>query len=121
MSIDVVNLTQKFSLISKQWDPKIIAQLNDYQVKIAKIQGEFVWHSHPETDEIFLVIDGKLTIHLRDGDLQLEPGEMCVIPRGVEHKPAAGEECQILMVEPAGTQNTGDAGGERTVADIDWI
>ena len=121
MSIDVLNLTQKFSLISKQWDPKIIAQLNDYQVKIAKIQGEFVWHSHPETDEIFLVIDGKLTIHLRDGDLQLEPGEMCVIPRGVEHKPAAEEECQILMVEPAGTQNTGDAGGERTVADIDWI
>ena len=121
MSIDVVNLTYKFSLISKQWDPKIIAQLNDYQVKIAKIQGEFVWHSHPETDEIFLVIDGKLTIHLRDGDLQLEPGEMCVIPRGVEHKPAAEEECQILMVEPAGTQNTGDAGGERTVADIDWI
>jgi len=121
MSIDVVNLTQKFSLISKQWDPKIIAQLNDYQVKIAKIQGEFVWHSHPETDEMFLVIDGKLTIHLRDGDLQLEPGEMCVIPRGVEHKPAAKEECQILMVEPAGTQNTGDAGGERTVADIDWI
>jgi len=121
MSIDVVNLTQKFSLISKQWDPKIIAQLNDYQVKIAKIQGEFVWHSHPETDEMFLVIDGKLTIHLRDGDLQLEPGEMCVIPRGVEHKPAAEEECQILMVEPAGTQNTGDAGGERTVADIDWI
>ncbi len=121
MSIDVVNLTHKFSLISKQWDPKIIAQLNDYQVKIAKIQGEFVWHSHPETDEIFLVVNGKLTIHLRDGDLQLEPGEMCVIPRGVEHKPAAEEECQILMVEPAGTRNTGDAGGERTVADIDWI
>jgi mannose-6-phosphate isomerase-like protein (cupin superfamily) len=121
MSIDVVNLTQKFSLISEQWDPKIIAQLNDYQVKIAKIQGEFVWHSHPETDEIFLVIDGKLTIHLRDGDLYLEPGEMCVIPRGVEHKPAAEEECQILMVEPAGTLNTGDAGGERTVEDATWI
>ena len=121
MSIDVVNLTQKFSLISKQWDPKIIAQLNDYQVKIAKIQGEFVWHSHPETDEIFLVVDGKLTIHLRDKDLHLEPGEMCVIPRGVEHKPAAEEECQILMVEPAGTLNTGDAGGERTVEDTDWI
>ena len=121
MSIDVVNLAQKFSLISTQWDPKIIAQLNDYQVKIAKIQGEFVWHSHPETDEIFLVVDGKLTIHLRDGDLQLESGEMCVIPHGVEHKPAAEEECQILMVEPAGTRNTGDAGGERTVADIDWI
>ena len=121
MSIDVVNLTQKFSLISEQWDPKIIAQLNDYQVKIAKIQGEFVWHSHPETDEIFLVVDGKLTIHLREEDLHLEPGEMCVISRGVEHKPAAEEECQILMVEPAGTRNTGDAGGERTVEDAAWI
>lgn len=121
MMIDVVNLTEKFSLITEQWDPKIIAQLNDYQVKIAKIQGEFVWHSHPETDEVFLVVNGKLTIHLRDGDLHLEPGEMCVIPSGVEHKPAAEEECQILMVEPAGTQNTGDAGGERTVEDTAWI
>ena len=121
MSIDVVNITQKFSLISEQWDPKIIAQLNDYQVKIAKIQGEFVWHSHPETDEIFLVVDGKLTIHLREEDLYLESGEMCVIPRGVEHKPAAEEECQILMMEPAGTLNTGDAGGERTIEDTAWI
>lgn len=121
MMIDVVNLTEKFSLITEQWDPKIIAQLNDYQVKIAKIQGEFVWHSHPETDEVFLVVNGKLTIYLRDGDLHLEPGEMCVIPSGVEHKPAAEEECQILMVEPAGTQNTGDAGGERTVEDTAWI
>jgi mannose-6-phosphate isomerase-like protein (cupin superfamily) len=121
MMIDVVNLTEKFSLITEQWDPKIIAQLNDYQVKIAKIQGEFVWHSHPETDEVFLVVNGKLTIHLRDGDLHLEPGEMCVIPSGVEHKPAAEEECQILMVETAGTQNTGDAGGERTVEDTAWI
>lgn len=121
MMIDVVNLTEKFSLITEQWDSKIIAQLNDYQVKIAKIQGEFVWHSHPETDEVFLVVNGKLTIHLRDGDLHLEPGEMCVIPSGVEHKPAAEEECQILMVEPAGTQNTGDAGGDRTVEDTAWI
>ena len=121
MSIDVVNLAQKFSLISEQWDPKIIAQLNDYQVKIAKILGEFIWHSHPETDEIFLVVDGRLTIHLRDKDLHLEPGEMCVIPCGVEHKPYAEEECQILMVEPAGTRNTGDAGGERTVEDAAWI
>lgn len=121
MSIEVVNLKQKFSLISDQWDPKIIAQLNDYHFKIAKIQGEFVWHSHPETDEFFLVVDGDLTIHLRDGDLVLKAGEMCVIPSGVEHKPAAEEECQILMVEPVGTQNTGDAGGERTVEDTTWI
>lgn len=118
---EVVNLTTKFSLISEHWDPKIIAQLNDYHLKIAKIQGEFVWHSHPETDEMFLVVNGSLTIHLRDEELNLGEGELCVIPRGVEHKPAAGKECQILMIEPAGTRNTGDAGGERTVQEVDWI
>jgi len=119
--IDVVNLTMKFSLISDQWDPKIIAQLNDYHLKIAKIEGEFVWHSHPETDEMFLVVDGELDIHLRDRLLHLKPGELCVIPKGVEHKPAAVEECQILMIEPAGTLNTGDAGGEMTIENTDWI
>ena len=119
--MEVVNLTEKFSQINNQWDPKIVAQLNDYHLKIAKIQGEFVWHSHPETDEVFLVVDGSLTIHLRDRDLHLASGELCVIPRGVEHKPAAGEECQILMVEPAGTLNTGDAGGERTIQGTEWI
>jgi mannose-6-phosphate isomerase-like protein (cupin superfamily) len=119
--IDVVNLTEKFSQISDLWDPKIIAQLNDYHLKIAKIQGEFVWHSHPETDEVFLVVDGSLKIQLRDGDLHLEAGELCVLPRGVEHKPAAIQECQILMIEPAGTINTGDAGGERTRVDTAWI
>ena len=121
MMIDVVNLTKKFSLIQDQWDPKIIAQVNEYQLKIAKIQGEFVWHSHPETDEMFLVVDGEMIIHLPDGDLKLAVGELCVIPKGVEHKPAAAEECQILMIEPAGTRNTGDAGGERTVQDVGWI
>jgi mannose-6-phosphate isomerase-like protein (cupin superfamily) len=119
--IEVVNLTNKFSLISEHWNPKIIAQLNDYHLKIAKIEGDFVWHSHPETDEMFLVVDGELTIYLRDGRLNLKPGELCVIPKGVEHKPAAKGECQILMVEPAGTLNTGDAGGELTIEDTDWI
>ena len=121
MTIEVVNLTEKFSQITDQWDPKIIAQLNNYHLKIAKIQGEFVWHSHPETDEVFLVVNGFLVIHLRDRKLNLNPGELCVIPRGVEHKPAADDECQILMVEPAGTLNTGDAGGERTVEETAWI
>jgi mannose-6-phosphate isomerase-like protein (cupin superfamily) len=121
MTIDVINLTQKFSLIDQHWDPKIIAQLNDYHLKIAKIQGEFVWHSHPETDEVFFVVEGSLTIHLRNNDLHLENGELCVIPKGVEHKPAAEKECQILMVEPAGTLNTGDIDGDRTVWDPDWI
>ena len=119
--IDVVNITKKFSLITEQWDPKVIAQLNDYHLKIAKIEGEFVWHSHPETDELFLVVDGELNIHLRDGLLHLKPGELCVIPKGVEHKPTAVGECHILMVEPAGTLNTGDAGGEMTVEETDWI
>lgn len=119
--IDVINLTDKFSLVTDQWDPKIIAQLNDYHLKIAKVKGEFVWHSHPETDEVFLVVDGELTIQLRDGNLTLKPGELCVIPKGVEHKPAAEQECQILMVEPAGTLNTGDAGGEMTIDETDWI
>lgn len=118
---DVVNLTEKFSLITKQWDPRIIAQINNYDLKIAKIQGEFVWHSHPETDEMFLVVEGSLIIHLRDRDLTLGQGELCVIPKGVEHKPAAEEVCQILMIEPAGTLNTGDAGGEKTIQEVDWI
>ena len=121
MTIDVVNLTDKFALITKQWDPKIIAQLNNYHLKIAKVQGEFVWHSHPETDEVFLVVNGSLEIHLREKILHLEAGELCVIPRGVEHKPAAVKECQILMMEPAGTLNTGNAGGERTVEEAAWI
>jgi mannose-6-phosphate isomerase-like protein (cupin superfamily) len=107
--------------VFNQWDPRIIAQLNDYHFKIAKIQGEFVWHSHPETDEVFLVVEGSLTIHLRDQDLHLDPGELCVIPKGIEHKPGAEIECQILMVEPAGTLNTGDAGGDRTISGTEWI
>ena len=121
MPIDVVNISDKFEIITEQWDPKIIAQMNDYQFKIAKIQGDFVWHSHPDTDEVFLVVDGILTIYLRDEELKLNAGEMCVIPKGVEHKPAAKDECQILMVEPVGTVNTGDAGGNRTITDIAWI
>jgi mannose-6-phosphate isomerase-like protein (cupin superfamily) len=119
--IEVVNLTKKFSLITEHWDPKIISQLNDYHLKIAKVEGEFVWHSHPETDEMFLVIDGELTIYLRDVLLHLKPGELCVIPKGVEHKPAAERECQILMVEPAGTVNTGNAGGELILEEIGWV
>ncbi len=117
MRIDVINLNDKFSVITDQWNPRIIAQLNDYHLKIAKVEGEFIWHSHPETDEAFLVIRGKLQILLRDQELRLEEGELCVIPSGVEHKPVADKECQILMIEPAGTLNTGDVGGSRTIDD----
>ena len=121
MSHSAINFAEKFNSFSEQWSPKIIAQMNDYHFKIAKIQGEFVWHSHPETDEVFIVIHGKMRIKLRDTNITLNSGEMVVIPKGVEHKPVAEEECQILMVEPAGTVNTGDAGGEMTIEQIEWI
>ena len=116
-----INFQDKFSLFSEHWSPKIITQMNDYHFKIAKIQGEFVWHSHLETDETFIVIQGKMKIELRDGSVSLKAGEMCIIPKGVEHKPVAEKECHILMVELAGTVNTGDAGGEMTIEETEWI
>lgn len=121
MIVSTINPKEKLGKFSEQWSPRIVAQLNDYHVKIAKIQGDFVWHSHPETDELFLVVDGEMCIDFRDGSLTLKEGEMCVVPRGVEHKPYAVEECSILLLEPAGTLNTGDAGGERTVDAPQWI
>ena len=121
MSINVIDFQEKLGLFSDQWSPKIIAQMNDYHFKLAKIEGEFVWHSHPETDEVFIVIDGVFEMQLRDGSLTLTAGEMCVIPKGVEHRPVAARECAILLVEPAGTVNTGDAGGDLTKEDVEWI
>ncbi|MCP5117401.1 MAG: cupin domain-containing protein [bacterium] len=116
-----VALAEKFAKFTEHWQPRIIAQVNDYHVKIVKVQGEFVWHSHPETDELFWVHKGSLTIELRDGVVRLGPGEMYVVPKGVEHRPVAEAECEVLMFEPAGTVNTGDAGGDRTHADPEWI
>lgn len=116
-----MNLAEKFAQFSEHWQPRIIAQVNNYHVKIAKVQGEFVWHSHPETDELFWVHKGSLTIELRDGTVQLGPGEMHVVPKGVEHKPVATQECEIVMFEPAGTLNTGNAGGDLTHSELDWI
>lgn len=116
-----INFTNKFSLFSELWSPKIVAQMNDYHFKIAKIHGEFVWHSHPDTDEAFIVIRGKMQIQFEEGTVNLETGEMFVVPRGIEHKPIAKEACHILMIELAGTLNTGDAGGQRTIEETDWI
>ncbi|MBC8503517.1 MAG: cupin domain-containing protein [Anaerolineales bacterium] len=116
-----INFQEKFSKFSEHWSPKIIAQMNDYHFKIAKIQGEFVWHSHPGTDEVFIVIHGEMQIVFRDGVAALKEGEMLVVPKGVEHKPIAEEECHILMIEPAGTVNTGDAGGDLTVEEVEWV
>jgi len=116
-----INFEEKFNLFSELWSPKTIAQMNDYHFKIAKIKGEFVWHSHPETDETFIVVHGKMRIEFPDGTVNLEPGEMFIVPKGVEHKPVAEVECQILLIEPIGTINTGNSGGELTVEHPEWI
>ena len=121
MDVPVINLEEKFAKINEQLSPKIIARMNNYHFKIVKFQGEFVWHKHPETDEVFLIIDGNLQIYLKDKILHLKKGEMVVIPKGLEHKPNAKEECKILLIEPEGTLNTGDAGGDLTVTELEWI
>ncbi|MCE1253814.1 MAG: cupin domain-containing protein [Anaerolineae bacterium] len=119
-SVQVINLAQKFSLFNDHWKPRITGEINDSYVKIAKIKGEFVWHHHDHEDELFLVVKGKLLIRLQDQDLWLNEGEFVVIPRGVEHKPVAEEEVQILLLEPKTTLNTGNVQNERTV-DAEWI
>lgn len=121
MNYEPINLHEKLSKIGDHWSPRIIAQMNDYHFKLAKVQGEFVWHEHPETDEVFLVLNGHLQIHLRDGMVALNEGEMFVVPRGMEHKPFAEQECHILLIEPAGTVNTGDVVNEKTAANDVWI
>ncbi len=116
-----INLSEKFSKFSEHWSPKVIGQLNDLHIKIAKIQGEFVWHSHNDTDELFMVHKGCLTIRYRDGEANLKPGDIHIVPKGVEHLPVAGDECEIIMIEPAGTLNTGDSSDTRKVEDPPWI
>jgi mannose-6-phosphate isomerase-like protein (cupin superfamily) len=116
-----INLLQKLNLIREQWSPRVIAELNDYQFKVVRIEGEFIWHDHPETDEAFLVLEGELRIDFRDGAVRLGPGELFVVPRGVEHKPFAGREVKLLLIEPRGVLNTGHAGGERTAENDVWI
>jgi mannose-6-phosphate isomerase-like protein (cupin superfamily) len=109
-----VDLAERLSQFSEHWSPKVVARLNDYEVKVVKVEGEFVWHTHEDTDELFLVIDGELTIRLRDGDVVLRPGQLYVVPRGVEHCPSADGEVHAVLVEPTGVVNTGDAGGPMT-------
>lgn len=117
---DKVDLAEKLALIDGHFDPKIVARLNDYKIQLVKVKGEFVWHSHAETDDFFLVLAGRLTIQLRDRDVELGAGELFVVPRGVEHRPVADEEAHVLLIEPIGTVNTGDAGGSLTAGE-DWI
>jgi mannose-6-phosphate isomerase-like protein (cupin superfamily) len=118
---EVINFARKFALFSEQWQPKVVAELNDYQFKIVRIAGDFVWHDHPETDEAFIVLDGELRIDLRDRSVVLGPGEMFVVPKGTEHKPFAENEVKMLLIEPRGTLNTGHEGGERTAQNDVWI
>ena len=114
---EAVNLAEKLSTFDEAFSPRIIAEINDYKVVVVKVRGQFVWHSHADTDDFFLVLAGRLTIALRDREIELGPGELFVVPRGVEHCPRADEEAHVLLIEPLGTPNTGDAGGEMTVGE----
>jgi mannose-6-phosphate isomerase-like protein (cupin superfamily) len=119
--LDKINRQEKLALFSDQWSPKIVADLNGQQVKLARLKGEFIWHSHQNEDELFLVLRGRLLMRFRDHDVILEEGEMIVVPAGVEHMPVAEEEVEILLFEPASTLNTGNVLGERTVESLERI
>jgi mannose-6-phosphate isomerase-like protein (cupin superfamily) len=121
MPYSPISLAEKFAKFSERFQPKVVAQMNDYQFKLARVEGDFVWHSHADTDETFLVVEGELRIDFRDGSVVLRAGEMFVVPKGVEHKPYAAAECKIMLVEPVGTVNTGDAVGAMTAPDDVWV
>ncbi len=118
---EAINFADKLLHIRDLWSPRVVAELNDYQFKLAKVQGRFVWHSHADTDEAFIVVKGMLVIHFRDGEVTLNEGELYVVPRGVEHRPEAREECHLLLIEPRGVVNTGDAGGSLTAEQDVWV
>jgi mannose-6-phosphate isomerase-like protein (cupin superfamily) len=111
-----IDIADKLAQFSEHWSPKVVARLYDYEIKLAKLKGEFVWHTHDDTDELFLVIEGRLTIQLRDGDVTLGPGQLFVVPRGVEHCPITDGDVAVMLIEPAGVVNTGSAGGELLAA-----
>jgi mannose-6-phosphate isomerase-like protein (cupin superfamily) len=116
-----INFQQKLGLFSEQWQPKVVAEMNDYQFKVVKLQGDFIWHDHKDTDETFIVLDGTLRIDFRDGCVHIAAGEMFVVPKGVEHKPYAEQEVKLLLIEPRGVLNTGHEGGDRTAVNDVWI
>ncbi len=121
MDYKAINLDEKFALFAERWQPRVIAEMNDYQFKVVKLQGDFIWHDHKDTDETFIVIDGELRIDFRDGAVRIGPGEMFVVPKGVEHKPYAEHEVKLMLIEPRGVKNTGHEGGERTAPNDVWI
>jgi mannose-6-phosphate isomerase-like protein (cupin superfamily) len=121
MDFKAVNFDDKYGKFSDQWKPRVIAEMNDYQFKLARIEGEFLWHAHEDTDETFIVMEGSMVLEFRDGSVPLCAGEMFVVPAGVEHKPVADSECKILLIEPVGVINTGDESGDRTAQNDVWI
>lgn len=116
-----INLSEKLSKFSEHWSPRVVAEMNDYQFKLVKFQGEFVWHSHADTDEVFIVLDGGMTLEFRDKAVALAAGEMFVVPKGVEHRPVAPLGCSVMLVEPRGVVNTGEAGGAYTAQNDVWV
>ncbi len=116
-----INFQSKFNLVEEHWSPKVIAEMNDYQFKVVKIKGEFIWHQHNETDEVFIVIDGTMGITFEDRTVELKSGEMIVVKKGEKHRPFSDEECKVLLVEPKGVVNTGDAGGDLTASNNEWV
>ncbi|SFW73818.1 MULTISPECIES: cupin domain-containing protein [Pseudomonas] len=116
-----INFAQKYTLFQEQWTPKVVAEMNDYQFKIARLEGDFIWHAHADTDETFIVLEGELRIDFRDGAVTIGPGEMYVVKKGVEHKPSAAQEVKLLLIEPRGVINTGEETNERTAVNDVWI
>lgn len=116
-----INFAEKYALFHERWAPKVVAEMNDYQFKIVRLEGEFVWHTHADTDETFIVLEGELVIHFRDGEVTVAAGEMYVVKKGVEHKPSAARETKLLLIEPRGVLNTGDETNERTAVNDVWI
>jgi mannose-6-phosphate isomerase-like protein (cupin superfamily) len=121
MNLKAVDINQKFSLFNEQWSPKVIARINNYLVKIGKLQGDFVWHTHDDTDELFLVNKGVLRVDLKEGQVYVDKGQMFIVPKGVEHRTHADEECELIMFEPETTLNTGDVKSDMTVEKLEWI
>jgi len=121
MSYQPINIIEKLGKFSDYWSPRVIAEMNDYQFKLVKLHGEFVWHHHPDTDEVFIVLDGEMAIEFRDGQVSMEAGDMFVVPKGIEHKPVAPSECKVMLIEPRGVVNTGNEGGELTADNNIWV
>lgn len=121
MTFSAVNFAEKLTKFSELWSPRVVAEMNDYQFKLVKVRGDFVWHDHQDSDEVFVVLKGSMQIDFRDGSVQISEGELYVVPKGVEHKPYAEQECHMLLIEPRGVVNTGESGGDLQAQNEVWV